>query len=71
MLIIISQIILLLVAVALPLRHRRSRLKRFRFKESYKIDTDTRYANYAINEFGSLEKISRVSSADQTPEMEN
>ncbi len=61
----------MLVAVALPLRHKRIRLRKNQPRAFYRIDTDTTHANYAVNEFGFLEKINRVSPANQKPEMEN
>lgn len=71
MLIVISQVLLLLVALALPLRRKKKRVKDVEIKKEYKIDTDTHNANYAINEFGTLEKIDRHSWTDEKPEMEN
>ena len=73
MLIIISQVVLLLVAVALPLKSKKERAKRLEVTKmilNYRIDTDTSNANYAINEFGTLEKINRINWG-QRPEVEN
>ncbi|MFD2871765.1 hypothetical protein ACFS5N_04760 [Mucilaginibacter ximonensis] len=73
MLIIISQVVLLLAALALPLKNKRVKVKNIRAIKpirSYRIDTDTSNANYAINEFGTLERINRV-NWDEKPEFEN
>lgn len=66
MLIITSQIILLLAAIIMPLKSKKSPIK-----SRYKIDTDTSNASYAINDFGSLEFINRINTAGPAPEMEN
>lgn len=73
MLIIISQVVLLLVAVVLPVKQKRDRAKRLEETEKvqrYKIDTDTSNANYAINKFGTLERINRINWYEN-PEFEN
>ncbi|HWZ36604.1 MAG TPA: hypothetical protein VNW51_10610 [Mucilaginibacter sp.] len=70
MLIVISQVLLLLAAVALPLGSKRKLVGNIEIKKEYRIDTDTSNANYAINEFGTLEKINRLSWTDERPEME-
>jgi len=73
MLIIISQVILLIVAIALPLKRKRDRAKKIEVTEKapgYKIDTDTSGANYAINKFGTLERINRTNWYEN-PEFEN
>lgn len=73
MLIIISQVVLLLVAIALPLKNKRERERSQKVItriQRYRIDTDTSKANYAINEFGTLERINRI-NWDEKPEFEN
>lgn len=70
MLIIISQVVLLLIALALPLKNKRERFKKMEIPKVYKIDTDTRNANYAVNEFGTLERINRA-NLDEKPEIES
>lgn len=78
MLFIVAQVLLLAVAVAMPFKSKNSRNKRMElrnnrveFRRLYRIDTDTSHANYAINEFGTLEKISRLNWTDEKPEVEN
>jgi len=69
MLIITSQIVLLLAAIIIPLKSKKSSIKA-RYTR-YNIDTDTSNSSYAINEFGSLELINRINTAGPAPEMEN
>jgi hypothetical protein len=40
-------------------------------KIKYKIDTDTSNSLYAVNAFGTLEKINRLNTTDHKPEVEN
>lgn len=55
MLLITFQIVLVLSAILVPLY-----AKIRKSKTQYKIDTDTNDANYAINEYGLLERYQRV-----------
>jgi hypothetical protein len=55
MLLITFQIVLVLSAILVPLY-----AKIHKSKIQYKIDTDTNDANYAINEYGLLERYQRV-----------
>jgi hypothetical protein len=52
MLIVALQIIILLTSILLPLRN-----GKFTKKTTYRIDSDTRNSQYAINENGMLERI--------------
>jgi predicted DNA-binding ArsR family transcriptional regulator len=51
----------------MPLSTRKSRNR----KVQYKIDTDTSNSLYAVNAFGTLEKINRVNTNGHKPEVEN
>jgi hypothetical protein len=57
MYIILLEVTALLAVIILPLLVVRKRNKK-RSKSAYKIDTNTEYARYAINEDGFLEEIS-------------
>ncbi|MBC7400008.1 MAG: hypothetical protein H7289_08685 [Mucilaginibacter sp.] len=67
MLLVASQIVLLLTAILMPLSIRKSRNP----KHQHKIDTDTSNSQYAVNEFGTLERINRTNTTGHTPEVEN
>jgi len=56
MYIILLEVTALLAVIILPLLVVRKRNKK-RSKSAYKIDTNTEYARYAINEDGFLEEI--------------
>jgi len=56
MYIILLEVTALLAVIILPLLVVRKRNKK-RLKSAYKIDTNTEYARYAINEDGFLEEI--------------
>jgi hypothetical protein len=66
MLLVASQIVLLIVAI-MPLSTRKNRTQ----KSQYKIDTDTSNSLYAVNEFGTLERINRTNTTGHKPEVEN
>ena|GEM_PF-1865460 len=68
---IVVQVVLLVIAIALPLKSRKSRFRKKEVKQNYRVDTDTSNAHYAINEFGGLEKIDRITWPDKKPEVEN
>lgn len=57
MYIILLQTTALLAVMILPVLIIRRRLRRRAKKTTYKIDTNTEYARYAINEDGFLEEI--------------
>ncbi|MES2425872.1 MAG: hypothetical protein V4560_02825 [Bacteroidota bacterium] len=61
MLVITLQIVLLLAAIVLPLKTRKNKID-----SRYKIDTDTSNALYAVNEYGTLEKINRIKLNDRS-----
>ncbi|MES2374942.1 MAG: hypothetical protein V4553_00095 [Bacteroidota bacterium] len=67
MLVVTSQIVLLIIAVLMPLNIRKNNKR----KIQYRIDTDTSNSLYAVNEFGTLEKINRLNPTDHKPEVEN
>ncbi|MES2425994.1 MAG: hypothetical protein V4560_03440 [Bacteroidota bacterium] len=56
MILLIFKIILLLGVIIIPLRPQKAKIK---VKSRLKVDADTKYARYAINENGSLEEIDR------------
>ncbi|MDN3549404.1 hypothetical protein [Mucilaginibacter aquaedulcis] len=56
MYIILLEVTALLAVIILPLLVVRKKFKK-RSKSAYKIDTNTEYARYAINEDGFLEEI--------------
>lgn len=61
MLVITLQIGLLLAAIILPLKTRKNKTT-----IPYKVDTDTSNALYAVNEYGTLEKINRIKLNDRS-----
>jgi hypothetical protein len=67
MLIVTSQIVLLITAILMPLSTRKNNNHKFQ----YKIDTDTTNSQYAVNEFGILERINRINTTGHKPEVEN
>lgn len=71
MLVIISQVLLLIAAIVLPLNSRRGLFNKRKNSKNYRIDTDTSNANYAISEFGTLEKINPINRTDEKPEIGN
>jgi hypothetical protein len=65
MLLITLQIVLLLTAILMPLSTWKNKARIIPFK----IDTDTSNSLYAVNEFGTLELINRINTANQQPEV--
>ena len=61
MILLILKIALLLAAIVIPLRPRKSKAKP---ANKLKVDTDTKNAHYAINENGSLEEINKLDLTD-------
>jgi hypothetical protein len=61
MLLITLQVVLLLSSILIPLGAKKAQPHS---KPKLRIDTDTKDANYAINENGMLEKIKRTSLSD-------
>jgi hypothetical protein len=51
----------------MPLSTRKNNNHKFQ----YKIDTDTTNSQYAVNEFGTLERINRINTTGHKPEVEN
>lgn len=67
MLLVTLQVVLLITAILMPLSTRKKNSRKIK----YKIDRDTSNSQYAVNAFGTLEKINRISTTDRKPEVEN
>lgn len=67
MLLVTLQVVLLITAILMPLSTRKKNSRKIK----YKIDRDTSNSQYAVNSFGTLEKINRISATDHKPEVEN
>ncbi|MGF7078200.1 hypothetical protein [Mucilaginibacter sp. UYCu711] len=67
MLLVILQVVVLITAILMPLSTRKDNSRNIK----YKIDTDTSNSLYAVNAFGTLEKINRLNTTGHKPEVEN
>jgi hypothetical protein len=54
---LILKVVLLIGLIIIPLRPQKNKTKR---KSGFKIDSNTKSSEYAINENGDLEKINRI-----------
>ncbi len=67
MLLVTLQVVVLITAILIPLSIRKKNNRPIK----YKIYTDTSNSLYAVNSFGTLEKINRLNTTDHKPEIEN